>query len=73
MFLLEILESKMVLIGNARWQCLDCGYEAKRNHVRDHVEAKHLPPGDGYVCPHCFINLRNRIALRDHFRRSHKL
>ena len=61
----------MTCLGG-RWQCLECGYESQRNHVRNHVEAKHLPPEQGYVCPHCFQNLRTKIALRDHIRRSHK-
>jgi len=35
----ELLESKMTFLGQGKWQCLDCGYESKRNHCRDHVEA----------------------------------
>ena len=62
----------MVSIGSARWQCIECGYESKRNHVRDHVEAKHLPPGDAYVCPYCHQHLKNNWALKNHLK-IHKL
>ena len=61
----------MVFVGNAKWQCLECGYEAKRNHVRDHVEAKHLPPGEGYVCPHCNQHCKNNWSLKNHLK-THK-
>ena len=61
----------MTFLGG-KWQCLECGYQSQRNHVRNHVESKHLPPEQGYQCLHCFKNLRTKIALRDHLRTNHR-
>ena len=61
----------MTFLGG-KWQCLECGYQSQRNHVRNHVESKHLPPEQGYQCPHCFKKLRTKIALRDHLRTNHR-
>ena len=58
----------MLFVGNSKWQCTECGYESKRNVVRNHVEAKHLPPEEGYVCQYCNQHLRNKLALKYHLK-----
>ena len=62
----ELLESKMTFVGQGKWQCIDCGYESKRNHVRDHVEAKHMENTLRYFCEYCSQALKNNKALQNH-------
>ena len=58
----------MTFLGQGKWQCLDCGYESKRNHCRDHVEAKHMQEivRFRYVCEYCSLTLKNNMALKKH-------
>ena len=64
--------SLMSNLGGGRWQCLTCGYQSLSTIVRNHIEAKHLSPSEGYNCPHCNIVLRNRVALNNHLSKKHR-
>ena len=39
-----MIESKMerveTQVGKALWRCVECGYIAKKNHMKEHIEAK---------------------------------
>ena len=58
----------MTFLGQGKWRCLECGYESKRNHCRDHVEAKHMEGNVSYryVCEYCSLTLKNNMALKSH-------
>jgi len=68
----EIIKSKVKMDqgedGVVKYCCTDCEYTHKvPNIIRNHVESKHLPPGE-YPCQECDKVFTTRNNLRDHLR-----
>ena len=53
------------------WVCLECGYQRKKSHVIEHIEARHVEH-PGYACMECPKVFQTRGSLRQH-KRAHKL
>ena len=52
------------------WICKVCGKEGFSNHIRDHIEIKHLEVS--FSCDHCDKTLSSRDSIRKHNRVYHK-
>ena len=52
------------------WICKVCGKEGFSNHIRDHIEIKHLEVS--FSCDHCDKTLSSRDSIRKHKRVYHK-
>ena len=35
--------------GKALWRCFECGYIAKKNHMKEHIEAKEFYNMNNFV------------------------
>ena len=53
------------------WRCLECGYSAKKSHVMEHVESKHIVDHPGCICNLCHKFFKNRVQMRTHRRNGH--
>ena len=47
------VESKMLNIGPATWQCTVCSYTSQRGNVKKHIESRHVTPKDDFFCTLC--------------------
>ena len=54
------------------WTCSECNFNTKYNTtLKNHVEARHLRPAEGYYCQQCNKYCPTKNALKCHTYRTH--
>ena len=73
---IELLELKLNNVRKdeeGRWICPECNLTTRsRTNIREHIESKHLPGNNSYLCPLCSKVCKSTAALRVHKIRYHK-
>ena len=65
-FDLDLMISQKMVKAAKNWSCLECGHNAKRSNLIEHVESKHIVDHPGCICNLCQQNFKNRIHMRMH-------
>jgi len=60
-----IISQKMVKVDK-KWRCLECGRLAKKSHLVEHIEAKHIVDHPGCICNVCGQFFKHRVKMRTH-------